>query len=79
MGDKNYYDVAKGRQVGIYLFYTHEHRQTNKFPGALYHEFLDIIKCLEFMRNEATSTEDEYNVFDRQGYFFSPRWLSTLY
>jgi len=71
LGGKKHYGVAKGRQVGIYLCYGYVHRQTDKYPGALHQGFMDIDECLEFMGNHATSTEDEWNIFDRQGHWIA--------
>jgi len=65
MGDNNYYGVAKGRQVRLYLCCGYSYRQTDNYPGSLHQGFVNIDEYLEFMRNHANSTEDELRVFDR--------------
>jgi hypothetical protein len=64
---KNYYGVAVGRKIGIYLTYGYSHKQTDKVSGALHQGFMELEECLEFMRNHAEVPEEEWQVYDSRG------------
>ena len=65
--EKNYYGVAVGRKIGIYLTYGHANKQTDKYGGALHQGFMTLEECLDFMRNHADTPETEWLVFDNKG------------
>ena len=48
------------------MSYGYAHKQTDKFPGALHQGFQDLDQSIVFMRNHASSPENEWCVYDRE-------------